>query len=493
MNGEEKSDRPIVPEKHPNKPGDSGAEGVEERGLAEGKPSKPNTPRTQIRKGGVPNALERLRLAAERDRQMTFTGLLHHIKDDRLRAAYHRLNRKAAPGVDDLEWADYHAGLEENLLDLEDRIQRGAYRAKPSRRAYIPKPDGGQRPLGIASLEDKIVQSSVAEVLGAIYEVEFLGFSYGFRPKRNAHMALDALAYGIKKGKVNWILDADISGYFDAIPHDRLMEFVEKRIGDPRVLRLLKKWLNAGVLENGELKKMKKGSPQGASISPLLANIYLHYVFDLWAHEWRKTHAHGEVYIVRYADDFVLGFQRRADAEQFLDALRGRFAEYGLELHPKKTQLIEFGRFARKDRKDRDDDPPDTFDFLGFTHSCGVSRNGKFLLQRRTITSRFRRKLQSIKVRLRAKMHLKKRQQGQWLGAVFRGYSNYYAVPTNMRRIRAFRREIARIWLQVLRRRSQKDRTTWKTMQRMLERWVPTAVCVHDWPDRRMEARLAKR
>lgn len=467
---------------------------MEERGLAKGNPQRQTTPRTRGRaEEGVPNALKRIRLAAQRDSQMKFTALLHHVNVDRLRAAYLGLNRKAAPGVDDQEWDDYQAGLEDNLRDLKDRIHRGAYRAKPSRRAYIPKPDGGQRPLGIASLEDKIVQSAVAGVLGAIYEVDFVGFSYGFRPKRNAHMALDALAYGLKKKKVNWILDADIRGYFDAIPHDRLMEYVEKRIGDPRILRLLMKWLNAGVLEDGELRKTKTGSPQGASISPLLANIYLHYAFDTWAHEWRHTHARGEVYIVRYADDIVLGFQYRADAERFLAALRGRFAEHGLELHPKKTRLIEFGRFARQDRKDRGDGPPDTFDFLGFTHSCGVSKNGKFLLRRRTITSRFRRTLQRIKGRLRAKMHLSKREQGKWLGAVFQGYSNYYAVPTNMRRIRAFRREIARAWLQVLRRRSQKDRTTWKTMQRMLASWVPKAKCVHDWPDKRMEAWLAKR
>lgn len=493
MHGGERSDESIVPQRRANKPVDQGAERAEGRDSAKGNSHEPPAPRTSSRLPGGHEALERIRLAAQRDRKRRFTALLHHIDVDRMRSAYAGMNRDAAPGIDGVRWEEYQANLEDHLEDLMGRVHRGAYRARASRRASIPKPDGGQRLLGIASLEDKIVQKAVSEVLGAIYEVDFLGFSYGFRPGRDAHMALDALAYGIKRRKVNWILDADIKGYFDAIPHDLLIGFIEERIADPRMLRLIRKWLRAGVLEGGELTRAKKGSPQGASISPLLANIYLHHVFDTWAHEWRRTHARGEVYIVRYADDIVVAFQHEDEAGQFLAALKERFGAHGLELHPDKTRLIEFGRYAKERRSDRGDDPPDTFDFLGFTHSCGTSGKGKFVLRRRTIKKRFRRTLQRMKMQLRIRMHDSTDEQGKWLRSVFAGYCRYFAVPTNMRCLSAFRRELARMWYQTLRRRGQKDRTTWRTIQSLLAQWLPKATCAHPWPEVRMERRLAGR
>ena len=296
---------------------------------------------------------------------------------DLLRWSFHQLKRRAAAGIDGVTWDQYEADLESNLADLHGRVQRGAYRAKPSRRQYIPKPDGRQRPLGIAALEDKIVQRAVVEMLNAIYETDFLGFSYGFRPGRSQHQALDALAIAIYRKKVNWILDADIRAFFDSISQEWLIRFLEHRIADRRLLRLIGKWLKAGVLEDGRLLTVERGTPQGAVISPLLANIYLHYVYDLWVHHWRRRLAQGEVIVVRYADDIVVGFQYRADAERFLDELRQRLEEFGLELHPEKTRIIEFGRFAHANRQARGLGKPETFAFLGFTHICGRTREGR--------------------------------------------------------------------------------------------------------------------
>jgi len=303
MNGHGKSDRPVVPAKSPNNPGTSGAEGAEGRGLAKGNPPQQNAPRTLSRKG-APSALERIRQAARKDRKMRFTALLHHIHNlDTLREAYFSLKRDAAPGVDGETWRAYGEALEENLRDLSERLKWGAYRAKPVRRVYIPKADGRQRPLGVPVLEDKLVQRATVEVLNAIYETDFLGFSYGFRPGRHQHRALDALYTGLLTKKVNWVLDADIRGFFDAIDHGWLVKFIEHRVADRRVVRLIQKWLKVGVLEGGTRTRSEEGTPQGGRASPLLANIYLHYAFDLWVQQWRTTQARGDVIVVRYADD----------------------------------------------------------------------------------------------------------------------------------------------------------------------------------------------
>ena len=385
-----------------------------------------------------------------------------------------------------MTWQQYEAGLEGNLKSLHDRVRRGAYRATPSRRQYIPKPDGRKRPLGIAALEDKIVQRAVVEILNAVYETEFRGFSYGFRPGRSQHDALDALAAGIRWRKVNWILDADIRAFFDSISHDWLMKFLEHRIGDRRVLRLISKWLKAGVMEEGTWTPGTAGTPQGAVISPLLANVYLHYVYDVWVEQWRRRQGNGQVIVVRYADDTVVGFQHRTDADRFLRDLRERLAKFALELHPDKTRLIEFGRFAVKDRSRRGLGKPETFDFLGFTHICGVTRSGGwFRLLRHTMRKRLQAKLLDIKETLRRNRHKPIAEQGRWLAQVVRGYLAYHAVPSNSRAITAFRRFVTRIWLRSLRRRSQKHRLTWVRMNRIAKRWLPPARITHPYPEQR--------
>ena len=485
MDGQGKSDRPVVPAKPPNNVVPAAtAEEVEGRGLAKGNTDQQNAPRTQ-RRTRAHSALDRVREAARRDRKARFTALLHHLTIDRLREAFFALRRKAAAGVDGVTWEQYRADLEENLRGLHDRLQRGAYRAKPSRRVYIPKADGRHRPLGIASLEDKIVQRAVVEVLNAIFEVDFLGFSYGFRPGRSPHDALDALATAIYRKKVNWVLDADIRGFFDAIDHGWLIRFIEHRIADRRILRLIRKWLRAGVLEEGRRKKSEEGTPQGATVSPLLANLFLHYVFDLWAQQWRRRNAGGEVILVRYADDFIVGFERRSDAERFLRELRERVRKFSLELHPEKTRLIEFGRYATERRGERNLGKPETFNFLGFTHICAKTRSGKFLLIRRTEAPRMRAKLQEVKRDLRRRWHQPIREQGRWLGSVVRGYYAYHAVPTNMSALQAFRTQVERYWLHALRRRSQRDRTNWARMRVLSQRWLPTPRIQHPWPTER--------
>ncbi len=372
-----KSDGPVVPAKLLNKAPSGAAEAVEGRGRTKGNADPRSTPRTQSRQQDVSHALDRVRQVARRDRQARFTALLHHVTLDRLRAAYHALRPRAAAGVDGVTWGQYGEGLEGNLEALHGRVHRGAYRAKPSRRVFIPKADGRQRSLGIASLEDKIVQRAVVEVMNAIYEEDFVGFSYGFRPGRSQHQALDALAVGLRRKRVNWVLDADIRGFFDAIDHGCLERFIEHRVADNRMQRLIAKWLRAGVLEDGKQVETEKGSPQGATVSPLLANIYLHYAFDLWAERWRRRHAQGDMIIVRYADDLLLGFEYEADAQRFQEELGQRLAQFGLELHPDKTRLIEFGRYAAQHRRQRGKGKPETFDFLGFTHVCGQTKQGR--------------------------------------------------------------------------------------------------------------------
>jgi group II intron reverse transcriptase/maturase len=434
-----------------------------------------------------------VRRIAAGDKDARFTALLHHVDVDRLRVAYWALRPKAAAGVDGVTWTDYGRELEDNLRDLHGRVHRGSYRARPSRRAYIPKADGRLRPLGIASLEDKILQRATVEVLNAIYETDFLGFSYGFRPGRSPHHALDALAAGIVKRKVNWVLDADVRDFFTRLDHAWMERFLEHRIADRRVLRLIRKWISAGVIEDGAWTSCDEGVPQGASASPLLANVYLHYVFDLWADQWRRRHARGDVVLVRFADDYVAGFEHRDDAERFLADLRERFAEFNLELADEKTRLIEFGRFAAERRQARGRGRPETFDFLGFTHCCAKTQNGRFLLKRITISKRMRAKLREVKTELMRRRHLSIPEQGQWLASVVRGHRAYYAVPGNIDAVKAFRDQATRHWYRALRRRSQRTRLDWKRMDRLATQWLPPARMTHPFPDERFDARTQGR
>lgn len=491
MKSRRESDRPIVPKEEKRSSNEAftgvrGEETIQGRGLTAGNTRKQNAPRTQGRTRAN-NALARVREVAKKDRGVKFTALLHHVTVEALKEAFEQLNKKASSGIDGVTWRQYEENLGENIQGLHARLHRGAYRAKPSRRVNIPKADGRLRPLGVASLEDKIVQRAIVKVMNAIYETDFLGFSYGFRPKRSQHDALDALATAIQRKKVNWVLDADIRGFFDAINHGSLMQLVGNRIGDQRVLRLIQKWLKAGVMEGGGWKETVEGTPQGATISPLLANIYLHYVLDRWLHEWREKRARGGVIVVRYADDFIVGFQYQADAEAFLEELRKRLRNFALELHPEKTRLIEFGRYAAERREARRLGKPETFNFLGFTHICGKARDGKFQLVRRTMRERLGKKLHEVKEELRRRQHQPVSQQGRYLRDVVAGYFRYHAVPTNCRALRTFRTQIERTWLKTLRARSQKDKTSWVRMKALSKRWLPLATIQHPWPDERFE------
>jgi RNA-directed DNA polymerase len=452
MHDREKSDPVILVTKPTNKIIETVvAELVERRAGIEGKTVEDTTRRTPSRESVSPG-LDRLRQRAKEHRNEKFTSLLHHIDIELLSKAYHWLKRDAAAGVDGVTWQAYGVDLQAKLTDLHGRVHRGAYRAQPSRRRMIPKPDGRERPLGIASLEDKIVQRALVEVLNAIYEPEFLGFSYGFRPGRNQHDALDALWVGINTKRVNWILDADLRSYFDTISHEKLIAFIEERIGDKRVIRLIHKWLKAGVMENGAVTVSDVGSPQGSVISPLLSNVYLHHVFDIWAHQWRQSPGRGRMIVVRYADDFVCGFEREADARAFLVDLKARMETYGLSLHPEKTRMIEFGRYATENRAKRGMGKPETFAFLGFTHICGKSRKGKFLLVRKSRSDRMRNKLREVKEQLRHRINASIPEQGKWLGQVVRGYFAYHAVPTNSQSLKTFRYHVTCAWLRRKRR-----------------------------------------
>src|SRR5829696_1197333 len=487
MNGRRKSDSPVVATKPANKTGAPEAERVEQRGLAKGNPRRQNTNRA-LDRAVVRSALSRIRQAAVKDKRVKFTSLMHHIYNlSMLREAYYGLKRDAAPGVDGETWRQYGENLESNLADLSARLRRGAYRAKPVRRVFITKDDGRQRPLGVTALEDKIAQRATVEVLNGIYETDFLGFSYGYRPGKSQHKALDALFTGLLTRRVNWVLDGDISSFFDKLDHEWLIKFVEHRIADRRVVRLIRKWLNAGVLEAGQWWCSEEGTPQGGSASPLLANIYLHYVFDLWVQHWRKTKAKGDVIVVRWADDFVVGFEHQADAARFHHELAERFAQFKLKLHPEKTRVIEFGYFAANNRKRRGKGKPETFNFLGFTHICGKKRsNGLFTVYRRTMSKRKRAKLKEVRKELRKRMHQRVAEVGKWLRSVVAGHNRYYGVPSNLHSLASFRFHVGACWFATLRRRSQRTRLTWTQMVPLANRWLPPPTLHHPYPLRRL-------
>jgi len=493
MNGGGESYGAIVPAKQPNEGQGGPQEVVEGRALAKENLEKSNSCRTQSRES-EPSGLDRVREAAKEDKGLRFTALLHHVTPGLLYAGYFGLKPKAAAGVDGVTWQEYGEDLQARLASLHERIHSGGYRAKPSRRVWIPKSDGRQRPLGIAALEDKIVQHAVGKVLTQIWEEDFQGFSYGFRTGRNQHQALDALYVGITQKKVDWVLDLDIQSFFDKIEHEWMVKFVERRIADPRIVRLIQKWLKAGVMEDGQWFETEEGTPQGSVISPLLANLYLHYVLDVWTEVWRKKVARGDVTIVRYADDAVLGFQYREDADRFLEQLRERLRKFGLTLHPDKTRLIEFGRYAAERRKRRGEGKPETFNFLGFTHICGRSRkNGYFTVHRKTIGKRMAAKLKEIGEKPRKRMHESTGATLEWLIAVVRGYFQYHAVPGNEQRLWAFRKDVLRRWLQTLRRRSQRSRWTWERFQERLGVLLPMVEILHPYPDVRFAARIQGR
>jgi RNA-directed DNA polymerase len=486
-NGAGKSDRPTVPGKSSNNAGQPATEGMEGRGLAKGNLPQQNASRTPSREDAL-SALERVRQAAKKDKKLRFTALLHHIYDpERLREAYFCWKKEAAPGLDGERSRHYGETLENNLQDLSHRLKRGAYRAKPVRRAYIDKNDGRKRPLGVPVLEDKIVQRATVEVLNAIYETDFLDFSYGFRPGRSQHQALDALYTGLLTKKMNWVLDLDIRGFFDALSHEWLVKFVGHRIADRRVVRLIQKWLKAGVLEDGKRTRTEEGTPQGGSASPLLANVYLHYVFDLWVQAWRQKRAHGDVIVVRFADDIVVGFNSQADADKFRVELTERMQKFHLELHPEKTRPLEFGPYAIDQRQWRGEGKPETFHFLGFTHICVKKKtNGRFTVLRQTIRKRLQRKRNEVKTELQRRMHEPIPEQGKWLRAVVSGHFRYYGVPMNQPALALFRFRVGWYWHRSLSRRSQNGGVLWDRMRRLITRWLPWPSVRHPYPSRRM-------
>src|SRR5450631_3564944 len=484
----EKSDCAVIPVNQPNKEGQPSAEVGEGRAQPKENIVQSRMLPTQSGKR-MSQGLEGVRKAAKERKQDRFTSLLHHMNVDLLRDSFYALQRKASPGVDGVTWQGYESGLEDRLVDLHGRVHRGTYRAQPSRRVFIPKADGRQRPLGIAAVEDKIVQQAVVTILNQIYEVDFKGFSYGFRPGRSPHQALDALTVGIQRKRVNWVLDADIRGFFDNLSHAWTMKFIEHRVADRRILHLIQKWLKAGVSEDGQWSETKLGTPQGAVASPLLANVYLHYLFDLWADVWRKKVAKGDVVVVRYADDLVVGFQSRAEAERFLEAFRERLSKFGLELHPEKTRLIEFGRFAAQSRRQRGEGKPETFTFLGFTHYCGQRhKTATFTVWRTTAKKRMAAKLKAIKVELQRRMHDRMAEVGAWLRKVVLGYYQYHAVPGNTTQLRIFKLRVCRLWQSVLVRRSQRAQMRWERFTPVLNRWIPPPRVLHPYPDARFSA-----
>ena len=487
MNVQEKSDSAVLPVNQPNNEDTPSAEVGEGRAQTKENIVRSNMHSTQ---GGarMSQGLNGVRKVARERKQERFTALLHHLSVALLRDSFYALQRQASPGVDGVTWQEYETGLEDRIVDLHRRIHRGTYRAQPSRRVYIPKADGKQRPLGVAALEDKIVQQAVVTILNQIYEEDFKGFSYGFRPGRSPHQALDALCVAIQKRRVNWVLDADIRDFFGTLSHEWTLKFVEHRVADRRIVRLLQKWLKAGVSEDGQWSETKIGTPQGAVASPLLANIYLHYVFDLWVEAWRKKVATGTVVVVRYADDLVAGFENRTDAERFLAEFRERLSKFGLELHPDKTRLIEFGRHAARNRQRRGEGKPETFIFLGFTHFCGKLTTGPFIVWRITAKKRMVAKLKAIKAELQRRKHHRTTEVGAWLRKVVSGYYQYHAVPGNTGQLRIFMYRVRWLWRAVLIRRSQRARVRWDRLNPLLNRWIPVPRVLHPYPDARFAA-----
>jgi group II intron reverse transcriptase/maturase len=484
MNDPEESDSAIVARKSANNADHTAAEQMEPRAETTGNADQQNTCRAQNREN-VTHALDRIRSAARHRKKERFTALLHHINPETLRMAFYAIKRDAAPGIDGVTWHTYEMEIDQKIEELYHKVQRGSYRPQPARRVYIPKPDGRKRPLSIAALEDKIVQRATAAVLNQIYEEEFLGFSYGFRPERGQHDALDALYVGIESWRVNYVLDADIKSFFDDVSQEWLIRFVEHRIGDPRIIRLIRKWLKAGTLEDGTVSTSERGTGQGAAISPLLANIYLHYVFDLWADRWRRREASGDMIIVRYADDIVVGFQHESDGQRFREMMQERLGQFALQLHPDKTRLIEFGRYAANRRKWNGLSRPETFDFLGFTHICGRNRKGGFQLLRKSRRDRRVAKLRQITEVLWRHISRPIPEQGKWLKQVLVGYYAYHAVPNNSRSVHAFRHHVKTIWIRMLRRRSQRHKLTWKRMENIANDWLPVPRVLHPWPAKR--------
>lgn len=492
-NGE--SDESILPSTLANNDvTEASTESVEERDSANGNAEQTALHRTPSRVKRRSRGLPGVREAARQSNSLRFTALLHHIDQRLLYASFDELKKSAAPGVDGVTWSDYEANLEANIEDLHSRIHRGSYRAKPARRAWISKSDGRQRPLGVASLEDKLVQQAVRWVLQCIYEEDFVGFSYGFRPGRSPHKALDALSVAITERKVNWILDADLASFFDLIDHSWLIKFLEHRIGDNRILRLIRKWLHAGVIEEGIWHSSEEGAAQGSGISPLLANVFLHYVFDLWIEWWRRQAGRGDIVVIRYADDIVIGFEREDDANSCLKDLRARLANFGLKLNEEKTRLIEFGRYASERRRKRGDPRPETFDFLGFTHQCGETRKQRwFMVRRISIAQRMRAKLAALKLELRKRRHDAIGDTGRWLSRVVQGWMNYHAVPGNRDRLSQFVDAVSKLWLHQLRKRSQRSRWTWTRMHKLIRLYIPRPRILHPYPSDRFRARLAAR
>jgi len=486
-NASEGSDEVVVPEKSAKSrvtPGES----MEERAEAEGKSSAGNAPQTQSWKGAT-TEMQRIGQRAKERPEERFTNLLSHIKVPLLKEAYMRIRKDAAPGVDGMTWEEYGERLDERLIDLQARVHKGNYHPQPVRRVHIPKGEGRTRPLGIPALEDKIVQQAARMILEPIYEAMFIGFSYGYRPGKSVHDALDALAEAIAR-KVNWVLDADIQSFFDTIEHGWMQKFLEHRIGDKRMVRLLMKWVHAGVVEDGKLHEVEEGTPQGGIISPLLANIYLHYVLDLWIIRWRKTQARGEVYFVRYADDIVVGLQRQEDAHAIREAMSQRLAEHGLMLHPEKTRVLQFGRFAREDRERQGQTKPETFDFLGFTHIAGQTRQGKFQLKRRTSRKKRRAKLSDLKEESSRRRHWSVVEQRKWLTSVLEGHYRYYGVPTNYAALNQYQRAVTRMWHRSLQRRSQRGGWTRTQMRDFESRFpLPSPRIHHPWPAQRFATR----
>ena len=478
----EESDADMVPEKSA-KTWVMPVESTEGRSAAEGKSVSRNAPRAQDREG-APTQVERIGQRAKERKGERFENLLSAIKAPLLKEAYQRLRKDAASGVDAVTWEEYGEALDVRVLDLQDRIHRGSYHPQPVRRVHIPKGDS-TRPLGIPTLEDKVVQQAARMVLEPIYEREFLGFSYGYRPRRSPHKALTAVAELISR-KTSWVLDADIRSFFDTIDHEWMRQFIEHRIGDKRMVRLLMKWLHAGVMEDGKLHEVEAGTPQGGIISPLLANLYLHYVLDLWVNQWRKRHARGEVYIVRYADDLVMGFQYEQDARAMREALATRLAKFGLELHSEKTRVIRFGRFALEGARAEGRRRPETFDFLGFTHIAGTSRHGKFLLKRRTSRKKRKAKLALLSEEIRARRHWPLRAQHKWLARVLHGHYRYYGVPTNSLALHQFRERVRVTWHRQLQRRSQRAHWNRAQLTKFEKHFpLPPPRLHHPWPNLR--------